>query len=77
MQLAAGAEVRATTVVSNADPKRTLLGLVGGDQLDPATAAAIGAYRCEGASMKINLALGELPRIEGTPAGAAGATTVG
>ena len=32
---------------------------------------AIEAYRCEGASLKINLALGELPRIEGTPAGAA------
>ena len=69
VRLAAGPEVRATTVLSNADPKRTLLGLVGGDQLDPATAAAIGAYRCEGASMKINLALGELPRIEGTPPG--------
>ena len=35
----------------------------------PRTAAAIEAYRCEGASLKINLAVGELPRIEGTPAG--------
>ena len=33
------------------------------------TLAAIRAYRCQGASMKINLAVGELPRIEGTPAG--------
>ena len=69
MRLASGEAIGATTVLSNADPKRTLLGLVGGDQLDPATAAAIGAYRCEGASMKINLAVGELPRIDGTPAG--------
>ena len=69
LQLADGAELAATTVVSNADPKRTLLGLVGRDRLDPATAEAIEAYRCDGASLKINLALGELPRIEGTPAG--------
>ena len=69
LELAAGGEVAAATVLSNADPKRTLLGLVGRDRLDPDTAAAIDAYRCEGASLKINLALGELPRIAGTPAG--------
>jgi len=69
LRLVGGSEVRATTVLSNADPKRTLLELVGRDQLDLETRAAIEAYRCEGASMKINLALGELPRIEGTPAG--------
>ena len=69
LQLADGTELAAATVVSNADPKRTLLELVGRERLDPTTAEAIEAYRCEGASLKINLALGELPRIEGTPAG--------
>lgn len=69
VSLARGGELRARRVVSNADPKRTLLGLVGAEALDPDTAAAIRAYRCEGASLKINLALGEAPRIEGTPAG--------
>ena len=60
----------ATTVLSNADPKRTLLGLV---EPRPASTRDCSrrsrAYRSEGASMKINLAVGELPRIAGTPAG--------
>ena len=70
VRLAGGDELRAPTVLSNADPKRTFL-----DLLDPAAVgaelrAAIGAYRSDGASMKINLAVGELPRIDGTPPGA-------
>jgi phytoene dehydrogenase-like protein len=69
LQLAEGGELAAPIVVSNADPKRTLLGLVGRDRFDPGTADAIEAYRCDGASLKINLALGEVPRIEGSPAG--------
>jgi phytoene dehydrogenase-like protein len=69
VQLVSGEELAAATVVSNADPKRTLLELVGTEQLDPETAAAIEAYRCEGASLKINLAVGELPQIAGTPPG--------
>ena len=35
----------------------------------PRPSRRFGAYRCEGASMKINLAVGELPRIAGTPPG--------
>ena len=69
VELAGGAEIGAATVVSNADPKRTLLGLVGAGELDAPTAEAIQAYRCEGASLKINLAVGELPQIAGTPPG--------
>ena len=69
VRLSSGEAIGADTVVSNADPKRTLLGLVDAAALDGETLAAIGAYRCQGASMKINLAVGELPRIEGTPAG--------
>ena len=69
VELAGGGEVRAPLVVSNADPKRTLLGLVDATALDRRTADAIEAYRCEGASLKINLAVGEPPRFAGTPAG--------
>jgi len=69
VELAEGLELAAPLVLSNADPKRTLLGLVGADRIDTRTAAAIEAYRCEGASLKINLAVGELPRFVGTPAG--------
>jgi len=69
VELGAGTELAAPLVLSNADPKRTLLGLVGRERLDPRTAAAIDAYRCEGASLKVNLAVGELPRFAGTAAG--------
>ncbi|MFI5122788.1 MAG: phytoene desaturase family protein [Vicinamibacteria bacterium] len=60
--LAGGEEVRAARVLSNADPKTTFLGLVGAAALPERFAAAIRAYRCEGTSMKINLAVDELPR---------------
>ncbi|MQA73029.1 MAG: NAD(P)-binding protein [Solirubrobacterales bacterium] len=69
VRLAEGGELAAATVLSNADPKRTFLGLLEPADLDGETRAAIRAYRSEGASMKINLAVGELPRIAGTPAG--------
>jgi phytoene dehydrogenase-like protein len=69
VELAEGGELSAPIVVSNADPKRTFLGLLSAADLGEDLRAAIGAYRSDGASMKINLAVGELPRIEGTPAG--------
>jgi phytoene dehydrogenase-like protein len=59
--LAGGEHVAARCVVSNADPKTTLLGLVGEDLLPARFAAALRAYRCEGTSVKINLAVDELP----------------
>jgi phytoene dehydrogenase-like protein len=61
VRLAGGETVRARAVLSNADPKRTFLGLVGTDELPAEFVAAIRAYRCEGSSMKINLAVSELP----------------
>jgi phytoene dehydrogenase-like protein len=63
--LADGGEVRAATVLSNADPKRTFLGLLDERELPAPFVAAIRAYRCQGTSMKINLAVGELPRAAG------------
>jgi phytoene dehydrogenase-like protein len=60
--LASGEELRARAVLSNADPKRTFLGLVGEGELPPEFVGAVRAYRCEGTSMKINLAVEELPR---------------
>ena len=53
-------------VLSNADPKRTFLGLVGRRPTSrPSSSVASRAYRCEGASMKMNLAVAELPRVRG------------
>lgn len=69
VRLAGGAAIGAGTVLSNADPKRTLLGFVDSAQLPAGLVADIRAYRSDGASMKINLAVGELPQIAGTPAG--------
>jgi phytoene dehydrogenase-like protein len=65
--LADGTDYRARTIVSNADPKRTFLGLVGRACLPPEFGAQIDAYRCEGSSFKINLALGELPDYSALP----------
>jgi phytoene dehydrogenase-like protein len=57
-----GQEIRAERVLSNADPKTTLLRLVDPAGLPERFVAALRAYRCEGTSMKINLAVDRLPR---------------
>lgn len=57
-----GGRIDAPLVVSNADPARTLLGLVGRDALPPELARALGALDFRSPSLKINLALGRLPR---------------
>jgi phytoene dehydrogenase-like protein len=69
VRLVSGEAIGAATVLSNADPKRTLLGIVDPGDLPEPLLASIRAYRSDGASMKINLAVGELPRLAGTPAG--------
>jgi phytoene dehydrogenase-like protein len=63
--LADGTELRARTVLSNADPKRTFLRLFAEGDLPAEFLAAVRAYRCEGATMKINLAVTELPQLAG------------
>ncbi|HXE74708.1 MAG TPA: NAD(P)/FAD-dependent oxidoreductase [Candidatus Xenobia bacterium] len=65
--LAGGEEIRARVVISNADPKRTFLGLVGEAALEPEFARAVKAIRMEGCSMKINLALDRLPSFKAIP----------
>ena len=65
--LKGGDEIEARVVLSNADPKRTFLGLVDPSALDDSFLSAIRRYRCEGTSVKINLAVAELPRIKGLP----------
>jgi phytoene dehydrogenase-like protein len=62
VELADGTVLRSACVASNADPKRTFLRLVDPAHLPEPFLAGIRAYRSEGVSMKINLALGELPR---------------
>ena len=67
--LAGGEEVLARVVLSNADPKRTLLGLVGERALDPAVVTDLARYRTTGCSYKINCALDALPRFLALPPG--------
>lgn len=61
--LEGGEELRARVVASNADPKRTFLQLVQPSDLPEEFLARVRQYKSEGASMKINLAVSELPLI--------------
>ena len=57
-----GDEIRAPVVVSNADPKRTMLGMVDVRDLPEDYVNALRAFICEGTSIKVARAVGELPR---------------
>ena len=59
--LTSGEEISAKAVVSNADPKRTLMGLVDPAHLSPDFVRRIKNYRSMGTVAKINLALSALP----------------
>ena len=60
-----GKEIRAKAVISNADPRRTLLGLVDPIELDPTFLTRMRNYRSRGTSAKINVALSALPTFTG------------
>jgi phytoene dehydrogenase-like protein len=68
VRLSDGTELRADTVVSNADPKRTFLELVDPFELDPGFLTRIRNYRSLGSVAKVNLALGTLPTFQGVNA---------
>jgi phytoene dehydrogenase-like protein len=59
--LASGEELQAHAVVSNADPRRTLLALIDPIELEPGFLARVRNYRAAGTVAKINLALSTLP----------------
>ncbi|HLW55359.1 MAG TPA: NAD(P)/FAD-dependent oxidoreductase [Candidatus Angelobacter sp.] len=60
--LADGAERSAKAVISNADPRRTLLKLVDPEHLAPDFVLKLQHYRMPGTVAKVNLALSELPK---------------
>jgi len=62
--LASGEEIDTGLVVSNADPKTTMFGLVGEGELDPAFCDSLKVFITDGTSIKINLALSGLPRMD-------------
>jgi phytoene dehydrogenase-like protein len=67
--LASGEEISARAVVSNADPKNTLMRLVDPAHLTPDFVQKIKNYRCMGTVAKINLALSALPEFAALKAG--------
>ena len=66
--LADGTELSAGVVLSNADPKLTFERLLSEKDVPDEFLSAIKAYRCIGTSIKINLAVSELPRATGVDA---------
>ena len=65
--LANGEEIRARTVVSGLDPRRTFLGLVDRKELPEEFVADIERFKFRGSSGKVNLALGALPNFTCMP----------
>jgi len=59
--LRGGEEIAAKAVVSGADPKRTLLGMVDASHLTPDFLAKLRNYRCAGTVARVHLALDALP----------------
>ena len=62
-----GTEITARIVLSNADPKRTFLGLVDKRDLPEEFLADVRAIRMDGPCAKVNLALDQEPRVTGMP----------
>ena len=60
--LSTGEEISASAVISNADPKRTLLKLTDPTQLSPDFVQKLQHYRGNGTVAKVNLALSGLPK---------------
>ncbi len=65
VRLAGGEELRADVVVSGADPKTTLLRLLGARHLEAGFADRISQFRSRGVTAKLHLALAGAPVIPG------------
>ncbi len=65
--LADGSEVEARCIVSNLNPKLLYLELIDARDLDADFVARIRNYRCESATLRMNVALSELPDFSALP----------
>ncbi|HET7875116.1 MAG TPA: NAD(P)/FAD-dependent oxidoreductase [Methylomirabilota bacterium] len=70
--LEGGDEYRAPIVASNADARVTFTRLLDPRMLPPEFVAAVGRINYDSASLKINVALAELPSFRASPGGGAG-----
>ena len=67
VELEDGTRIDAKVVVSNADPKRTFLGMLEEDELPEDFVRSVKSIRMNGPSAKVNFVLGEEPRVLGMP----------
>jgi phytoene dehydrogenase-like protein len=67
--LADGTEILAALVVSNADPVETFAHLLAPADVPSVLREKLATWRIEGCSLKLNLALGELPNFVARPGG--------
>ncbi|MGB7739115.1 MAG: NAD(P)/FAD-dependent oxidoreductase, partial [Steroidobacteraceae bacterium] len=70
--LESGERVDARTVISNADPKTTLLKLLGAEHLDTGFVRRVSHLRSNGLAAKLHLALDAAPRFDGLDTAALG-----
>lgn len=70
--LADGREYRSRVVLSNADPKRTFLGMVDAAHLPTELFDEVRAFRCRSGVVKINVALHALPDFSARPGSSPG-----
>jgi phytoene dehydrogenase-like protein len=63
VRLTGGEDLHAPIVLSNADPKRTFLGLLDEEHVGADIAARIRSYRSDGSCLKISLGVSALPRV--------------
>lgn len=62
-----GDELHAKTVVSNLDPNRTYLKMIGENHLDPDVVKEVKRFKLRGSSGKVNLALDSVPEFSCRP----------
>ncbi len=65
VQLASGEQISASVVISNADPKTTIMDLLGARHVEAGFARKIGNIRMQGNAAKLHLALDGLPAFKG------------
>ena len=65
VQLASGEQISASVVISNADPKTTIMDLLGARHVEAGFAKKIGNIRMQGNAAKLHLALDGLPAFKG------------
>jgi phytoene dehydrogenase-like protein len=68
VELDSGETFTAGTVASNADPKTTLLDLLGTEFLDASCVRRVSHLRMRGLAAKLHVALDDTPRFDGVPA---------